>query len=366
MTARLLWVVVTHAMLPNGSSHRFVRALQREGYDVAFCATPLPGASMWRAERMLPGSAVPQVLADKGRPVPLIYEMRAVIDLGQFAWKLANMGYEKVILIGCDPLSFLEAITAFRCSPVRLSASAVWFVDWSAQRLQHPVTAVGYRAISRASMRLANITAAISPAAADALGSLRRSSRDVVVLPNLPMPAQRPVPWAQRERVVAYVGGLSEQQGVAILIGAAAVLVKEGVSVHVVGDGPASDLVVAAARLPGVHFYGLMDDSDELAAIIGKARVGWALYDPDYPMHIFGDSLKIKDYMAAGTRVVSTLPTSLEDGVITAVSYSVVAVVEGTRRALTEPPAFEPSTHELVLNAHRSFERFVDAVLSAQ
>lgn len=39
------WAVVTHAVLPNGRGHRLVQALLHDGYDVAFCATPLRGAS---------------------------------------------------------------------------------------------------------------------------------------------------------------------------------------------------------------------------------------------------------------------------------------------------------------------------------
>lgn len=56
--------------------------------------------------------------------------------------------------------------------------------------------------------------------------------------------------WAERPRSVAYVGGLSEQQGVDVLLGAAAVLGRDGVTVDIVGDGPANRAVVAGVAKP--------------------------------------------------------------------------------------------------------------------
>lgn len=362
MNSHPTWVVVSHTMLPNGSAHRLVRALLVDGHDVAFCGTPFPGASHWRAEQMLPGSQTPVVLADEARHVSPVREVRSALEVSRFAWRLAKSGCRQVVLVGCDPVAFLEAVAAFRPAPVRLLASAAWFVDWSAQRLEHRATAAAYRLATRGALRMADVTATISSPAAEALASVRRPRRDTLVLVNQPLQVGAGPDWAKRPPSVVYAGGLSEPQGVGLLLRAAAVLSRDGVTVEIVGDGPANRTVAeAVARMPGVRFRGFVGDVDSLARVLLGARVGWALYDPDFPMHIYNDPLKIKDYLAAGMRVVSTLPTSVADGVIATAQYDVTSVVETTRQALAQAPPPVPSAHPLLVEASRSLQGFVSA-----
>ncbi|MDA8280421.1 MAG: glycosyltransferase [Actinomycetota bacterium] len=361
------WVVVTHAMLPNGASHRLAQALLHDGHDVAFCAMPLPGASRWRAERMLPGARTPEVLVDEPRPVPPLRELRSAAGVVRFAWQVAKSGCREIVLVGCDPVSFLQAVAAFRSAPVRVRASAVWFVDWSAQRLQHPTTAAAYRLVTRTALRLADVTAAISPEAAEAMAGVTRPRRNIVVLANQALHVGTGPAWAERPLSVAYVGGLSQHQGVDVLLGAAAVLGREGVAVDIVGDGPANRTVLeAVANLSGVRFHGMVGDVGGLADVLLSARVGWALYDSGFPQYSFGDSLKTKDYLAAGMRVVSTLPRSADNGVIGVAQCSVPAVVEATRQALVQPPPSDPIAHPLLVDAKRSLQTFVSAVCAVR
>jgi len=67
-----------------------------------------------------------------------------------------------------------------------------------------------------------------------------------------------------------------------------------------------------------------------------SARVGLAIYDPDFPMFQFNDPLKERDYLAAGLRVVSTLPRGVEDPRVQRVAYSATAIVQAIARALSE------------------------------
>jgi glycosyltransferase involved in cell wall biosynthesis len=363
MTGRRAWAVVTHTMLPNGPSHRLVDALRRDGHTVGFCAVPLPGGSRRRAERLLPGDRASEILVDEARRVSPVSEVRSVLDVTRFAWQVAGSGCREVALVGCDPVAFLEAWVAFRTTPVRVRTSVIWFVDWSAQRLDRPASAAAYRLATRGALRMADVTAAISPDAARALIDVGRARSEVLVLPNQYLNLGIEVPWTVRPPAVAYVGGLSEQQGVDVLLGAAAVLGREGVTVDIVGDGPARSAVSAAVvDLPGVHFHGLVEDVAGLAEVMLRARVGWALYDPRHALHGYNDPLKVKDYLAAGMRVVSTLPRSVEDGVISRAQHSVAAVVDATRRALVEPPLSTPSNHPVLVEASQLFSAFVSAV----
>jgi len=364
---RPTWVVVTHVMLPNGPAHRLVQALLREGYEVAFCAVPLPGVSHWRAERMLFGEQTPQVLVDEDRHVPPTHEFRSLADFTKFAWQLSMSGRRDVVLVGCDPVSFLEAIAAFRSAPIRVRARVAWFVDWSAQRLERQATAAAYRLAARWALRMADVTAAISPQAADAITRVGRPRGEVMVLANQPLRVKTEVPWCERTKSVVYLGGLSRPQGVEVLLGAVTVLATDKVTVDIFGDGPARKVVETAVDcLPGVRFHGLVGNADLLSEALLRSRVGWALYDPGFPMYRYGDSLKIKDYLAMGMRIVSTLPTSIDDGVITTAQYNVLAVVEATRRALVTAPSVEPSKHPLLVDADSSLSAFLSAVAAVE
>lgn len=357
------WVVVTHADLPNGAAHRMVGALLQAGYEVGLCAVPLPGASRHRSERILPGAPLSEPLIDDFRPVSSVREVRSTLEVARFAWSVARQGSRELVFVGCDPVSFLEGIAAFHLAPVRVRASAAWFVDWSAQRLQKRSTAAAYIAATKLALRLADVAAAITPAAAAALERIGKPRHPILVLTNQPLPVGPGRPWSGRPHSVAYIGGLSDHQGAEVLLGAAGTLGHEGVEVSIAGGGPAAAWVRAAtSRLPNVHFFGVVDDVGRLAQMLHEARVGWALYNPAFPMHSYNDPLKIKDYLAAGLRVVSTLPTSTEDGVIGTAGYSVSEVVKATRAALSQPPAFEPAGHPLVVGAGNGLDTFVAAV----
>lgn len=363
MSSAPTWVVATHAVLPNGPAHRLVTALQTCGHAVALRGIPLLGASRRRSEQLLPGATEPEVLADIERTVAWWQELASGVDMGRFAWDLARYGSRDVILVGCDAVSFLLASAAATASPLSVRRRAVWFVDWSAQRLDGAVSGLAYRMVTHTALAIADVAAAISPAAAGAVAAQARRPVGVLTLPNLPLRWPLLVPWDRRPPGVVYVGGLSEHQGVSVLLGAAATLAAEGVQVDIAGGGPASHRVAAeVAHIPGVRFHGLLSGTAELAGIMDRARVGWALYDPTYPMHAYVDSLKIKDYLSAGLRVVSTLSTSVADGVIAKSVYSVPAVVAATRRLLSGDPPTAPTEHPMLTEAAQSLRAFVDSV----
>lgn len=362
VSERPAWVVLTHADLPNGPAHRLVAALRQAGYPVGMCAVPLPGAASFRAETLLPGSTGAAVVAD-ARPVKSRQELRSAIDLARFAWSVAREGRKDLVLVGCDPVSFVEGLVAFRLAPIRVRAAAVWFVDWSAQRLERRLTGAVYLGATRVALGWADVVAAISPAAGEVLAGIGRGRHEVLVLPNQPLASGSGPAWASRPLAVGYVGGLSDHQGADILLDTARILSQRAVAMEIVGAGPAGNLVATVtATLPNVRFHGLLENVGQLAHILHRTRVGCALYDPDFAMHAYNDPLKIKDYLAAGLRVVSTLPSSVDDGAVTKAAYSTGDVVEATLRALSEPPVFDPSQHSLLTDARRSLKGFVTAV----
>lgn len=363
MSSPPTWVVFTHAMLPHGAGHRLVAALQQRGRSVAFRAVPLPGATRWRAERLLPGAPAPQVLVDDDRLVPGARELLAAVEMTRFAWQVAHAGSRDVVLVGCDPVSFLLGSGALAASPLRVRARALWLVDWSAQRLDRLLRGLANRSAARSALALADVAAAISAPAAEAVAALTGGQVDVQVLPNLPLAWPALPPWDRRPPGVVYLGGLSDHQGAAVLVAAGSRLASAGLSVEIAGDGPAAAYVASeVAGVAGVRFHGLVAEMSALAALMGRARVGWALYDPEYPLHVYNDPLKIKDDVAAGLRVVSTLPTSIDDGVVTTTACRVADVVEQTRRLLEAPAPADATAHPLVVEPAGSLQRFIERV----
>ena len=118
--------------------------------------------------------------------------------------------------------------------------------------------------------------------------------------------------------------------------------------------------------LKNVTFHGTIEDSEALSQLAQSARVGLALYDPSYAMFAFNDPLKIKDYLSAGLRVVSTLPTSVDDGVILKTSYSVDSIVPAIVTALTEAPAFPPNTHKILHDGEKALTTLVEQITTEE
>ncbi|MGH3262708.1 MAG: hypothetical protein ACRDNS_11980, partial [Trebonia sp.] len=169
--------------------------------------------------------------------------------------------------------------------------------------------------------------------------------------------------WAHRPAGVAYIGGTSDEQAASILADAARRLSAAGIPLHIAGDGPAAGAVRAVAEtLPGVYFHGLVQRTDRLGAILGRCRVGLALYDPDFPMFHFVDSLKTKDYLAAGLRVVTTLPGASSDEAVVATDFTAASVLDGVHRALYGDPFEAMSEHPSLLEAAGQLGDFVRAL----
>lgn len=364
MTEAPTWIVVTHALLPNGAAHRLVRSLQARGRSVAFCALPLPGGSRRRAEELLPPESESIVLVNEAGPVRPWEEARVVGALGHFTRRVAALHCERYVLVACDPLAYSEARLATRVLGPRKVRRAVWLVDWSAQRLRHPVPGSAYRVITSFALHDADEAAVISVEAASALAQLAPSGRKLSVLPNQPLRLGSPRAWTERPERVAYLGGLSDVQGAKLLVELAHALSAEGVGLEIAGDGPARASVEAAvAGLRGVRVHGLVEQPASLATVLASCRVGLALYDPTYEQHSYGDPLKVKDYLAAGLRVITTLPRLCDGNAVRYAELSLPSVLDATQQALRDPlPTGAPPSHPLLRGAEEPLEAFIGAV----
>ena len=99
-------------------------------------------------------------------------ELVSLGRLARYASRLRRLKSRPLILVGCDPLAYAEARFLFWLFGVNPNASAVWFVDWSAQRLKGRVSGPSYRWITQSSARRADAVLAISKEAAVAISDL--------------------------------------------------------------------------------------------------------------------------------------------------------------------------------------------------
>jgi len=361
------WVVVTHALLPNGAAHRLVQALRSRGRKVALCALPMPGADRWRAETEIDGIDQVTSLTDLPVSVPKSRFVTNPASAVRFARRLVTAGIQRPVLVGCDPLSYLEGLAALRIAGIRPAVKVVWFVDWSAQRLERRLEGAVYRRAVRLAARRADVVCAISAAAAQAINEAapsRRDRRPVRVLPNLPLAFSDGPPWELRARRVVSMGGLRPEHGTQLLVAVATMLLGDGTAsgFDVLGDGPLARTVTRAAEhLPGLQVHGLVQRTDALGHILHRARVGLGIYSPDFPMFDFGDSLKTKDYLAAGIIVVTTIPTAVADGQILVAPFDAQGIADTVRTALSRPPP-PRGTHPLLEEGAHALESLLAEV----
>jgi len=319
----------------------------------------MPGGVRTRAEWHLPGKAEPELFIDRQHRVPIWREPLSACDIVRFAWRVRSAGRDPVVIVGCDPVAYLEAKTAFGVCAVDVLSDAAWFVDWSAQRLDGSLSRFAYKNVARIVARRATVVGAISSPAAEAVAGLgwSRRAEDILILPNLPISfLDDDIPaWDDRPRGVVYVGGLSPEQGVELLLQAAVTLTDAGCTFDIAGDGPSvADVAVAARRIRGLRFHGVVHGQRELAAIMSGARVGLAPYDPEFPMNAFNDPLKVKDYLSAGLRVVTTSPRVIEDGVVLRVPYNADSIAAAALAAIDSRPPRDPRHHVLLNEADQS------------
>jgi len=258
-----------------------------------------------------------------------------------------------VVVVACDPLAYLESLPALRLGGVRVRSDAVWFVDWSAQRLNGRLSGGAYKNVARLAAHRAKVVGAITSTAAEAIAELghSRTKDEILVLPNLPLSFDEDMSrsWENRPKGVVYLGGLSSEHGAELLLRAALALTEAGYSVDVAGDGPAAnEFAEAATRIDGLTFHGMISDPQELAIIMNRSRVGLALYDPTFAMFAYNDSLKIKDYLHGGLRVVSTISRGGEDDSVRYSTYDMESLVSTTLGALNDPLGAEPRNHDLI------------------
>lgn len=174
---------------------------------------------------------------------------------------------------------------------------------WLPRWLRHPVS-MGYAALEAAAGRLLAGIVAAEPGI-----YARYPKAKTVLVRNFPildeLVAPGAPPYADREPIVAYVGGLTRPRGVFEMRDAVGALGDLRAELHLAGPFQPSSLqpeVLSGA--PRVIAHGTLD-RPAVARLLGRARVGLVVLQPT-PKYLEAYPTKLFEYMSAGLPVVAS------------------------------------------------------------
>jgi glycosyltransferase involved in cell wall biosynthesis len=205
---------------------------------------------------------------------------RSAISAVQFALRLirplAAGRYDVIETQSTLPLTTLvaRAITRAQKTKLKIFWHEVWDRHWTTYS---PMTGWAARLLERLSARLDVVHAA--PSVTTALRVQRLGHRDVTVVPiSVDTHLIERTPPSSLESDVLYVGRLTDQKNLDLLLDAVAELGKWGKSpnVTIVGDGPEFDRLVGRSqelRLESVGFLGRIESDAEVYALMKSSRV---------------------------------------------------------------------------------------------
>lgn len=169
---------------------------------------------------------------------------------------------------------------------------------------------------------------------------------------------------AWKAKRVVYLGHLVERQGVATLIKALGMIMKQdsGIEADIIGGGPLADELRALSKKLGiaerVKFHGFIKEHKDVEALLAKATLAVAPYVEDKDSFTqFADPGKIKAYLGASLPVVLTAvpPNAAE-----LEKAGAAVIVEDSPGALADGIASMLYDETKWLNAHRAAAKLAE------
>lgn len=298
MSRRVCILTTVHAPFDVRIFHKQARSLAQAGYEVVLIA-PHERAEVVDGVQVRP----------LGRPKNRAHRMTVLLTralrraLAERA-ALYHFHDPELILLGLA----LKALTSARVVydvhedyPRQILSKS-----WLPAMWRRPV-AGGMRLLERLAARVFDGVVAATP------GIARRFPPEkTIVVGNFPRveelntPNVQSVPYAQRPNWIVYVGGITTIRAAKEMVEAIA-LAQTPAELVLAGSFESQALQDSLSALPGwsrVRFLGWLSRA-EVAAVLGKAKVGLVLYHP-LPNHIEAQPNKIFEYMAAGLPFIAS------------------------------------------------------------
>jgi glycosyltransferase involved in cell wall biosynthesis len=174
-------------------------------------------------------------------------------------------------------------------------------------RLRRPFMHVIEWMETAAARRMSGLVAA-TPSIA---GRFQPANANTVAVSNFPLlsefVASRPPEWRRRKQAVAYVGGITEERGIAQTLSAMDLLSESGVRLELAGWFPDPALhrqLSGTAAWRNVDWHGLLG-RQEIAELLNSVRAGLVILHPQ-PNFMDSQPVKLFEYMAAGIPVIAS------------------------------------------------------------
>lgn len=224
------------------------------------------------------------------------------------------------IFIGIDPLNALTGIIARFLGKVK--KVIFYTADYARQRYKNPLLNIAYHLVDNFSSQNSDQVWCVSTRIVKERKKQGLPDAKVFFVPNSPEIRKiRKLPLAQKNKYdLVIVSNITKSIDYPKIIQAVKELSKkyQDLRLLLVGSGEyEAELrtMVKKQRLGGRILFVGRKPHQEVIEILSKSGVGIALYTKDFPWIEFGDSMKVREYLACGLPVIMNNVVSTADDV---------------------------------------------------
>lgn len=305
MIVTLVHRIFTPTGVKPGGGDYLTSYLEDRGLEVVYIENPLSGK---HRSRFIKGENISQY------NIPFSGVPRWVIEIPFNTWKILSCGKVDLI-IAVDPLNFLSAFFAglIRKVPIQFHA-----VDYSENRFGIKILDAVYRQVYYFALKNADYVTYVSANLRKVVNSHVSNQSKATLLPNSPEFKKIPKidPSTKNPLELVYTKSFMSESEIDVLTDFVNKVKREypNVILNLVGNVSAkSEKKIKSRDLSGnIKVHGLVDYKTNIN-IVSSSYIGVAWYENLISFEKYADSLKIREYAAAG------LPVLCNENITTAI-----------------------------------------------
>jgi glycosyltransferase involved in cell wall biosynthesis len=317
--------VVTHVVFSNmreiyGPAHSLMNYVKQHRYNYLFIRFDLYHKTYLLIEtnQKSPAICTSHILSRLSFLGDILYVFFIILKFGKID-----------IFIGIDPLNALAGLILRFIGRTKL---VVYFsVDYSASRFGAPILDFLYRMLDTICAKKANEVWNVSKRIYNLRKRQNLDKSKIIYVPNSPEFGVFKIHSHSkvRKHSIVLVSNLTESIDFELILEALKIVEKRIPDVHldVIGDGPAYSrfmkLVEQNDMKGKISFLGYINHK-KLEQELGKYVVGLAIYSGKDSWNYYRDSMKIREYLAAGIPVVTDSSHSASEDIRNATAGEVI------------------------------------------